>query len=192
MPRGFWKFEFIKIYRCQRFRCNFRGFRVFQGFSGIPGVFRYSRGFQGFCAGMVLTKTVANGSAAISGVFGYSRGFRVFRGFPGVLRRNGKGGALVPSHTVASGSAAMLQQGFSILGRRNPEKKSLLFFYLGGIHYICVLNKNVMTSTIFLSFIATSVLSFAIGHLFGQHSERKDWNQLIKDGTLPKPKNHNK
>jgi hypothetical protein len=49
-----------------------------------------------------------------------------------------------------------------------------------------------MTSTIFLSFIATSVLSFAIGHLFGQHSERKDWNQLIKDGTLPKPKNHNK
>ncbi len=41
-----------------------------------------------------------------------------------------------------------------------------------------------------LAFLFTAVIAFALGHLSGQYSERKDWNRLIEDGIIPKPKNH--
>lgn len=53
-----------------------------------------------------------------------------------------------------------------------------------------------MTTSTYLG-IATAILclffffsGIVIGWLLGKYKERKDWNKLIKQGKIPKPKNY--
>jgi len=75
--------------------------------------------------------------------------------------------------------------GYQPIGKviNHPMKKpSVLFFSLEILLYFYILIKTKdMESLILLPIVA-----FVFYHL-GKYKERVDWNQLIKDGVLPKP-----